>query len=361
MIDIKVYGTSTAGQQVVVAALNKYLELAKIPYALTEENRVSVFLRLGLGFIPAIQYQAQTIALNYQGAFNKSLRAAIKHILRENDYGELRKIIIPLDFSAVSNNAFAYGHRLATDIGAVTKALHVYAPDARDFQHSQPTTTDYLSARRAQLKSFVETFDKDWGSDLMQTAFVEEEFRQGFPAEEILTSVEDNRAELIVMGNTGATNQLKTWFGSVSTKVMSQAACPVLLVPESTYYRKIKQIIYAYHDEVLDGTAIEKLLAFNAPIKATIHLVHVRDASSTTDHGARLSAQISTLQPGVSLVQASLPAGDLIARLNNYAAKQAIDVIAMTTSNRSFLQRLTHPSKTEKMAVQSSLPLLVLH
>ena len=50
--------------------------------------------------------------------FNKSLREAIKHILKKQNFGNMDKIIIPVDFSDVSTNAFVFGHRLATDIGA---------------------------------------------------------------------------------------------------------------------------------------------------------------------------------------------------------------------------------------------------
>ncbi len=359
LTEITVLGTGSSSHQMVSYIIRKFMTGAGIPFDLKEETDIATFLQRSLVSVPCIYIDGEYIPVTSNGDFNKSLRKAIKHILKKQNFGNMDKIIIPVDFSDVSTNAFVFGHRLATDIGAIVKGLHVYLPSSKELYESSVVDVDFIELRKSKLASFVSEFDRDWASDIMTTSIIDSEFRTGFPGEEILDSIEDNAAEMVIMGTTGDSGAIKKWFGSVSTKIMNESPCPVLLVPEKAGYKGVNNLLYAYDDIDLDKSLIDQLVKFSLKFDATLHLVHVDDAESN-DPGFYLKELVEKKYKDHNIKISSLYNENVVEAIDEYAKLNSIDIIAMGTKNRSFFDRIFHKSITKTMALQSELPLLIL-
>ena len=359
LMEITVLGTGTSSHQMVSYVIKKFLEQAEIPFTLKDESDIATFLQRDLVSIPCVQIGDEYLPVESNGNFNKSLRVAVKHILKKQNFGNMKKIIIPVDFSDVSSNAFMYGHRLATDIDAIVKALHVYLPTSKELYEATVVDVDFIEMRKAKLENFVNDFDKDWGSDIMATSIVDSEFRTGFPGEEILDSLKENDAELIIMGSTGDSGPLKKWFGSVSTKVMQESLCPVLLVPENAGYKGVHNLLYAYDDIELDVSILNELVDFSSKFDTVIHFVHVNE-TETPDPGYYLEEVFKSKYPNQKIKIATINNDNVVESLDKYAKENKIDIISMGTKNRSFFESFFHESMTTKMALHSEIPLLIL-
>ncbi|MEM9548963.1 MAG: universal stress protein [Bacteroidota bacterium] len=358
-MEITVLGTGSSSHQMVSYVLRKFLTDAGIPFELVEETDIASFLKRGLTSVPCIYIDGEYLSVFSNGDFNKSLRKAIKHILKKQNFGEMDKIIVPVDFSDVSTNAFMYGHRLATDLGAVVKALHVYLPTSKELYESTVVEVDFVEMRRGLLTNFVNEFDKDWAGDIMTTSIIDGEFRTGFPGEEILDSIEDNAAEMVIMGSTGDSGAIKKWFGSVSTKIMNEASCPVLLIPEKARYTGVNNILYAYDDIELDKTLIDQLAEFSLKLDATLHFVHVDDKEQPNP-GYYLKELFQDKFPDHKIEISSMYNPEITAAIEEYSKLNSIDIIAIGTRNRPFFDRIFHKSMTREMAMHSELPILIL-
>lgn len=358
-LNVKVLGTATSGHQMAVTAINEFLTKANISFNLQEETDVAVFIKEGLESVPSINVNGVLIPLKQDGPFNRSLRSAINYMLKQENYGDLDKFVIPLDFSDSSMNAFFYGHRLASEVGAVTKAVHVYFPNSKELSQSTVLDVDFSKVREGYLEEFVTKIDHDWGSDLLQASFIDKEFRKGFPGDEILESVEENNAELIIMGTTGDSSRIKKWFGSVSTKIINDAKVLVLLIPEKASYKGINKVMFAFDDIELDLSVIDQVIAFASTFDAIVYLVHIQEEGNV-DPGFYLQEQIRNRYDIDKVELVSLYDSDVVKALSDYAKEQTIDVIAMATKYRSFFNRIFHDSVTKRMSMHTELPLLVL-
>lgn len=358
-LKITVLGTGSSSHQVVSQSLKKFLDVAKIPYELKEETDVATFLLHGLTSVPCIQIEDEFLTVESNGNFNKSLRVAIKHILKKQNFGKMEKIIVPVDFSDVSTNAFMYGHRLATDLNSIVKAVHVYLPSSKELYEATVVDVDFMELRKSELNKFVSEFDRDWTSDIMATSMIDSEFRTGFPGDEILNSLEENDAGMIIMGSTGDSGPLKKWFGSVSTKIMNDSPCPVLLIPENAGYKGVNHILYAYDDIDLDKALMGPLVSFASQFDATIHLLHVNEEEAP-DPGYYLEELFKENYPNQKIKLASVYSEEITKAIDAYAHENDIDIVVMGTKNRSFFDRIFHDSMTQKMAIQSDVPLLIL-
>jgi len=359
ILDVKVLGMATSAHQMAVSVIKDYLTKANVPYSLEEITDVSVFIEQELEEIPSVKVNGKLLSLKDNGSFNKSLRTALNVMLKKSNFGDMEKFIIPVDFSDVSINAFIYGHRLASVAGAVTKALHVYFPVSRELTQSTVIDVDFAEVRKGYLDEFVTKLDVDWGSDLLSMGLVDKEFRTGFPGDEILDSVTENDAQLIIMGTTGDSNRIKKWFGSVSTKIMNEAKVPVLLIPEGASYKGVKKVMFAFDDISIDLKVLDDLVAFAGDFEAKIYLVHMQNESNP-DPGFYLQEQLRKRYDADKIELVSLHDSDVVLALSDFAKKETIDVIAMATHQRSFFNRVFHDSVTQRMSMHTDVPLLVL-
>jgi nucleotide-binding universal stress UspA family protein len=118
---------------------------------------------------------------------------------------------------------------LARELGARLILLHVIPPET----HSDQKKTAEFEPRDDQLSldTIRSRFD---GPDLKYP--LEIRLGRGIPAEEILRTAAEVRADLIVMGTHGVTGLRWLLMGSVAESVLSEAECPVLVMksPEQT-------------------------------------------------------------------------------------------------------------------------------
>jgi nucleotide-binding universal stress UspA family protein len=141
----------------------------------------------------------------------------------------LRRILVPLDGSALARQALPLAAELAASTHAELILLTVHAPrlgDSLDGVSSYPHSDELLAALRDRLLGEL----GDLYDDLPEQARVTPVAAEGFPAEAIIDEAARRRADLIVMATHGYSG-IKRWaLGSVADKVLHAAATPLLLV-----------------------------------------------------------------------------------------------------------------------------------
>lgn len=144
----------------------------------------------------------------------------------------MRSILVPIDFSTVTDSVVDQATRMATAFSSKVCLLHVAAP-APAFVGWEPgpdvvrhqRATDLRDEHR-KLQEMAETLRKR-GVET-QALLV-----QGPTVETILERAGKVEADLIVMGSHGHGALYRALLGSISEGVIRAATCPVLIVPSS--------------------------------------------------------------------------------------------------------------------------------
>jgi universal stress protein A len=145
----------------------------------------------------------------------------------------IRRVLVPVDFSPCSDAAVRYGLNLAEKCDASVEFVHVfempphYAGEAMVQLEDQPTQTmhDYLRDRAQYMLDELVTSAGETNVPHSQ------HLTGGTAHEKIAARAKDTDADLIVMGTHGHAGSLKhRLIGSVVDKVLRQAPCPVLVV-----------------------------------------------------------------------------------------------------------------------------------
>jgi nucleotide-binding universal stress UspA family protein len=142
---------------------------------------------------------------------------------------ELNRILVPCDFSGPSKEAVPIAAALAREFKAKAALIHVIDVRAQYPQFlpgmGLPNTEPLHSSAAAMLKDVAAQFG---GVE------VETRVADGIPHREIVTSVDAQNIDLVVMGTHGRTGLGHALLGSTAEKVVRVARCPVLTVrPEA--------------------------------------------------------------------------------------------------------------------------------
>jgi nucleotide-binding universal stress UspA family protein len=143
---------------------------------------------------------------------------------------DLKRILVPTDFSKHSENALHYGAAFAEKFGAELYLLHV-VQDLAVFIPDAVTVTPPIGPPIEELTASVRgALERLIQENNLQRFPVHPEVREGTPFYEIIQFANEKEIDLIVMGTHGHTGLAHVLMGSVTEKVVRKASCPVLSV-----------------------------------------------------------------------------------------------------------------------------------
>ncbi len=361
MINLKIYGTGTSGHELVKATIEEYLNKADIQYQLEDVSDVSQFMKDSISSVPAVLINGKELyELKKNGNFNSSLRTLVQKLLRSENYGVMKKIIVPTDFSETSINAFSYAMGMARDMDAVIKVVHVYYPSSADINGNVFVDVSLRNMKEKLLDEFVDSANQDWIGEVMVTSLIDKQFAEGFPVPKIIDIANVDEASFIVLGSTGEGASFKKLFGSVSTEIVKRADLPVLVVPPHVKYAKIQNVLYASADPDLDSKCMDDICEFCSSYESNIHVVHVEEGEKDALDYSLLD-MLDDKYPRSKIACENIVGDDVVHGINSYVKENKIDLLIMSSKKRNFLENLFHSSKSKEMLLHTSIPLLVIH
>lgn len=267
----------------------------------------------------------------------------------------IKKIVVPTDFSAVAQSALNVAVSIAKKANAELHLLHVV---------HVPVIDPYTPAET--INTIKEEEEKVAQQELAKLAISLEGIKAqihvklGFAVDEIVNFAEENSADLIVMGTTGASGVEEVLLGSNASGVAKRSRVPVLSIPDEMKEFATNDIVYATDLEKNDIDVVKRLVAFAKLFDSSFHVLHVhndemdfshdnpetifRDLVENTGYGALSFHQIDGENTRDSI--------------NKFISTMPCDILALATHHRSFFGKLFHSSLTKKMVNHSHIPVL---
>jgi nucleotide-binding universal stress UspA family protein len=141
-------------------------------------------------------------------------------------------IVVGTDGSDTAKTAVRYAIDLARELGARLQIVSAYEPVSdqrlRNEKVEVPKDLQWMINPREDVLSLLEDAQQEahaTGIELVETFA-----RQGDAADAILDVAEEQRSDLIVVGNRGMTGAKRFLLGSVPNKISHHAPCSVLIV-----------------------------------------------------------------------------------------------------------------------------------
>jgi len=271
----------------------------------------------------------------------------------------MKTIICPVDFSPNANNAALYATQVGNEFNSRILLVHVYESPILLTEASVEISWDLGIAIKENAEKRMEALRNNLLSK-NKGVFIDTKIIEGFPAPEICSLAIAENADTIIMGATGKGKAQRMIIGSTASKVMSDARCPVLLIPRLTKYKGIKKIVIAT-DLNKDNLALAKQIVpfarhFNAEIAFVFvddkHLIHSEEYIAKMSGKIRSHVHYQKLSGYVS-ENKSVSDG-----INYFVKKHSADLLVMFKHKKLFPGSFLNPSITKKMSFITKIPLL---
>jgi universal stress protein A len=152
----------------------------------------------------------------------------VPHIL------DLKKVLVPTDFSETSKKAFQYALKFAEQFNCEITLLNVVEPisaiiGAPLAVEGFPDAKDELSAAERNLAALVAESHTNGANPVNSSV------RIGHAPNEITKAAKDMDVDLIIIATHGYTSWRNLCIGSTAERVVRTAPCPVLVVREKEH------------------------------------------------------------------------------------------------------------------------------
>lgn len=288
-----------------------------------------------------------------------------------------RKILVPVDFSAPSQNAARFALLLASKYGSEIKLLHVFnSPmvdmipftDAASIQIDIDISYNVLrkNAKENLLKFYehLREFADKIGLTHIKIGY---SLVEGYAAYGIIEISRRYKPGIIVMGTKGEGFRSTELVGSVAAEVSDETRLPLLVIPEAAVLKgvdEVKNVLYTTNFDDSDFIAIRKLISITSNFNVNIFCIHVSDDPESHVIKAKmnnLKEYFNEVNPKVSVECSVIKEKDIVKAYKNFISEKTINLVALTVHKRNLIYKLINPSVTKKMLYQSDIPVLLFH
>ena len=284
-------------------------------------------------------------------------------------------ILVPVDFSNLSYQAFDIAVEVAKIFNGTITPMHSYIPEMymhpatglEDDFRTSVTESDLLESERIILERLENISSKYVPEELLQSAVIKMER----PAEGIVNV--SRHHDLIVMSTHGRTGFTRIIMGSVAEKVVRYSDKPVIVVEDKRVFTPFEQLLVTTDLTENSVAAFPYACDFLRATNAKLDLVHVLsldDMSSLTEANELIDKRKTKLQsmvdeffgdvkdsvtPKVLSTDASVHEA-----LVNHTRKKHYNLLIMSTIGRTGLDYLRMGSTAANLIRHVKMPVMTI-
>lgn len=276
----------------------------------------------------------------------------------------MKKIILPTDFSENSYNAISYALRLYKEQESTFYLLNTYTPAVYKSEYllhspGQIGLGDmHLSHSLEQLQA-LKTKLEDTYKNPLHTFIVHAAFNT-LP-EEVRKFVEQEKADLVIMGTQGATGAKEILLGTHAVHVLKHVHCPVIVIPSGYKFIRPGEILFPTDFEVaFNNKSLDSLLGLAQIHKSSIEVVHIATGYGLSESQKKNMGQLVKVLHRVPHKIHDLPSQELIAAINAFQQQLEVQFLVMVKNKHNFFESLFVAPVINKIAFHVTIPFMVI-
>ncbi|NNE29652.1 MAG: universal stress protein [Saprospiraceae bacterium] len=184
----------------------------------------------------------------------------------------MEKILVPIDFSDCSRNALRTASLFAEKFGSPIRLIHVIepAPERRSRRAIEDELKSELEREHQSAEEQLHALAKEFSiSDYSSV------IKHGLVQKAIFEDLQENPADLIIMGSHGSSGKHEYFIGSNTQKVIRQVRCKVLVVKKAIESLEFKNVVFASSFDQREHDSLKRFRKFVEQFKPKVHLVFV--------------------------------------------------------------------------------------
>lgn len=278
----------------------------------------------------------------------------------------MKKILVPTDFSPNADKALDFAVQISRQ--AKAEIILVHACDLID-----TTFKDHLTLKKEHNQTIIDKANENLSLlkksiEDTETISVNIKLYKGMVTDTILHASEEHYADLIIMGTLGEAGLKEKLFRSKTAGIIGKTNVPVIAVPLLSEWVIPEKILLAVNDFEEHPAFFNPVFDLAALFNATVHIALFTDADSAEaidylKHERSITAyeeKLKTHYKNTAIKSVHLVGHRFQETIEEYILEQRIDIVAMVTHKRTFLESIFKRSRTKKMSYHSQIPLLAI-
>lgn len=289
----------------------------------------------------------------------------------------IQRILFPTDLSEGSMKAFSQAAYLAHRHDAELHVLNVTGRHRHDYSEAKENFPIPIETLEEWLGPSSGT--EKGRPNLQAMPLIQKQVESATPPERILTYVEDEDIDLVVMSTHGRRGVDRMLFGSVTEEVVRKAPCPVFTVradADVSADRAVRRILVPIDFSDASESAVVHAKEIALTYGAEIDLLHVveetvypsaygleLEAFPTQDVLHRVEKQLGDMARediGYEHVMVEATVGHAPLTILDYIEDHEIDLVVIATHGRTGFDRMLLGSVAERVLRRSPKPVFVV-
>ncbi len=272
----------------------------------------------------------------------------------------MEKIIVSVDFSEASINAFRFALPIAEKMKATVILVHVVKISSTPFTYFSDKN---LEQKQAIAQLAIDEMKKKYTG--ASSVAIESKVLVGNVFNEISNLAKYNDASLIIIGSHGTSGFEELWLGSTAFKIINYSSCPVLSIRQNFLPRKIKTIVLPIDYTPETRQKVPFIAEFAKTIGADVHVLDIcekgcLDKLSNIEHFKEQVIQY-LISHDVQVISNSARGTNLTNMTIEYAQSVNSDLIAIMTEQNEKTKNIWLGPYAQQMVNHSPIPVLSIH
>lgn len=259
----------------------------------------------------------------------------------------MKKILVPTDFSEVSENALRFAIEIAKKQEAsITLFNSIHFDYFHDFQYATTSLQTMIEEVQQSVQERMEEFLKKYKNEGV-------EIDSYIDATNLITQIKEmvevERYELVVVGTSGCSGLEEVFVGSNTEKIVRHTPCPVISVPLGYELHQIKKILIPIDIREIKDTFLRQIAQLQHQFGSEIEFLWVKTPHHI-ENEERVAVELNELIKSYdiqdfkfTIVRNVFPSDGILIHADNAKA----DMIAMATHARRGIAHWLSGSLTE--------------
>lgn len=278
---------------------------------------------------------------------------------------DIKKILVPTDFSETAGNALRQAVQIAKMNKAEITLLHIVTPFDITYQRQKPSDKyDHKFLYNKVVKT-AETKLEQMAKEIKEKKSIKVEciVRVELVIEDIICNIaEKEKVDLIVMGTHGTAGAREFFAGKNTYLVVHQAECPVLTIPKKTSKQGFKNIILPIRLESSSRQKVDYAVQIARLFDSTIFITGYTDDTNKSKQNKvkQYVAQVENYLSALNIKHksTSIFSENFTKETLDYAKKHKADLIVVMKKHDFSLNQLVKGTYSEQFVNHSEIPIL---
>ncbi|OFY85183.1 MAG: hypothetical protein A3F72_05235 [Bacteroidetes bacterium RIFCSPLOWO2_12_FULL_35_15] len=277
---------------------------------------------------------------------------------------EKNLILTALDFSKCSDNALNYALKSYNDYNAKIIFLHAIQSgyietNIEKLVDKDPKITKHNIENK--LQTIISKKIKKYKSKCDYEIITE----FSLPLDLILKTLHKVKPFFILLGSKKTISFVQNFFKNDTIKIIEQAKCPVIVIPEGVHYKKIQRITFATNYNGSDIISIQNLAEQANRFKVELLVLHISDGELTIDFELAMlndfKNKVSKVTSYKNIAYKLIEGSDFDDIIKQELIPKKTDLFALSASlHHTWFSNLIE-NRITKILQQSKVPVMAYH